>query len=206
MAGAVEAFRVRKEPGDWKGDKGKRVLTAAVTAGGTDGLIDGGQNPKHHSKRHMIESTLAGLATNRLVNGSRSRSRHGRRDDSRERSSSHGGLKKVATGGLLAAAGKEAYDHFKSRSGSRGRGRSSSRGSDEEDRHRGSKKRSKSVSDYISHGLAKLGLDEGAGGGGDKRRDRRSRRDEYSDDSEESGYSPSPPRHRRRGRDSRDVG
>jgi hypothetical protein len=203
MAGAVEAFRVRKEPGEWKGDKGKRVLTAAFSAGGTDGLMD--DNPKKHSTRHMIESTLAGLATNHLVHGSRSKSghRHGG-SGSHERSSSHGGLKNIASKGVLAAAGKEAFDRFRSRSGSRGRGRSSSRGSDEDSRpHRGSKKRSKSVSDYISKGLAALGLEDGDDG---KRHKRSDRHDDYSDDDRDSDYSPQRHRRSRRGRDSRDVG
>ncbi|CZT45795.1 uncharacterized protein RSE6_06147 [Rhynchosporium secalis] len=33
VAGAVEAFRVRNEPGSWTGDKGKRIITAAIGAG-----------------------------------------------------------------------------------------------------------------------------------------------------------------------------
>ena len=32
LSGAAEAFRARKEPGGWGGDKGKRVLTAAFAA------------------------------------------------------------------------------------------------------------------------------------------------------------------------------
>ncbi|KAJ5459267.1 hypothetical protein N7530_011211 [Penicillium desertorum] len=137
-AGAVEAFKQRKEPGDWAGAKGKRVLTAAVTAGGTDGLVD--KDPNKHGKRHVIESTLAGLAASHFVGGSRSRSRG--RDGGR---SSSGGLKNLAATGALAAAGKEIYDRY-SKSRSRPRGRNDSRDSDEE---RGSHKRSKSVSEYI---------------------------------------------------------
>lgn len=202
IAGAVEAFRMRKEPGEWKGDKGKRILTSAITAAGTDGIVD--KDPNKHGTRHVIESTLAGLATNRLVNGSRSRSRHGR-SKSRGRSDSHGAAKGLAATGLLAAAGKEAYDRYQSRSKPRrrsdSRGRSSSRSDDS--RERGSKRRSKSVSDYINKGLAALGLEEG--GKDDKRRSRRSGRSE-SESEEESDYSPPPRYERRRGRDSRDVG
>lgn len=227
LAGAVEAFHVRKDPGKWSGDKGKRILTAAITSGAADGLMD--KDPNKHNKRHVIESTLAGLATNHFVNGSRSRSRHGRHGRS---SSHHGGsgLKDVAATGLLAAAGKEAYDRFsKSKSRDRGRSRSSSRDRRDDSRDRGSKKRSKSVSDYINKGLAALGLDEG----GEKSRHRRSARDDYSDDERDSprryddrrgrhrrpARSPSPdyysdddresdyspPRYSRRGRDSRDF-
>ncbi|KAL4930188.1 uncharacterized protein BDV17DRAFT_290166 [Aspergillus undulatus] len=209
-AGAVEAFRARKEPGDWSGPKGKRVLTAALAAGGTDGLVD--RNPDKHSKRHVLESTLAGLATNRLVNGSRSRSRsrrHGGR--SRSRSRSRGGkTKDVALMGILAAAGKEAYDRYqKSHSRSRPRHRSDSRGSYDDHDSRPRHKRSKSVSDYINKGIAALGLDDKC-----ERRDkddrrrrhhRSSRYNDYSDDrySDDDYYRrhPSPPRTRH----SRDV-
>ncbi|KAI2812013.1 hypothetical protein CBS115989_10874 [Aspergillus niger] len=176
-AGAIEAFRVRKDPGEWTGEKGKRILTAAITAGGTDGLVD--RDPKKHSKRHVVESTLAGLAANHFINGSRSRSR----SRGRGRSQSQGGLKNLVATGALAAAGKEAYDRFRSksrpRSRSRGRGRSSSRDSYDDRRPR---KRSKSVTDYINQGMEALSLgqkdsrDRRAHGG------RSSRRDVYSDD------------------------
>ncbi|KAJ5985232.1 hypothetical protein N7499_008491 [Penicillium canescens] len=211
-AGAIEAFKQRKEPGDWAGAKGKRILTAAVAAGGTDGLVD--KDPNKHSKRHVVESTLAGLAASHFVGGgSRSRSR-GRNS----RGGSGGGLKDLAASGALAAAGKEVFDRF-SRSRSRPRGRADSRSDDE----RGSKKRSKSVSEYISKGLAALGLGEeersrDSRDSGDRRdrdhhrdhrdsRDRRHRRDtrhdDYSDSDADSDYYS---RDSRRGRGSRDVG
>lgn len=209
-AGAVEAFRARKEPGDWSGPKGKRVLTAALAAGGTDGLVD--KDPDSHSKRHFIESTLAGLATNRLVNGSRSRSRsrHGRHSGSK----SHGGkTKDAALMGLLATAGKEAYDRYqKSHDRSRPRDRSDSRdGYDSYDSRPRPKKRSKSVSEYINKGIAALGLDEKSDRDRSDRSDRDDRRrrhhrssryDDYSDDdrySDDDDYyrrHPSPPRTR----------
>ncbi|KAL2817802.1 hypothetical protein BJX63DRAFT_419430 [Aspergillus granulosus] len=210
-AGAIEAFRARKEPGDWSGAKGKRVLTAALAAGGTDGLVD--RNPDKHSKRHILESTLAGLATNRVVNGSRSHSRSGKRSRSHGRSTA----KDAALMGLLATAGKEAYDRYqKSQSRPRHRRRSTSRDSYDDDydydsRHRGSKKRSKSVSEYINEGMAALGLGDKSerSGKDDKRRHREhrsSRYDDYSDDDRYSGDDhyrrhPSPPR----ARHSRDV-
>ncbi|RDW76384.1 uncharacterized protein DSM5745_06376 [Aspergillus mulundensis] len=210
-AGAVEAFRARKEPGDWSGAKGKRVLTAALAAGGTDGLVD--RNPDKHSKRHILESTLAGLATNRVVNGSRSRSRSRRhRSRSRSRSKGRSKAKDAAIAGILAAAGKEAYDRYqKSHSRSRPRHRSDSRDSYDSYDSRPRHKRSKSVSDYINKGMAALGLDDKKDRDRSDRDDRRrrhhrsSRYDDYSDD----GYSsdeyyrrhPSPPRTRR----SRDV-
>ncbi|RAH60956.1 hypothetical protein BO85DRAFT_446101 [Aspergillus piperis CBS 112811] len=199
-AGAIEAFRVRKDPGEWTGEKGKRILTAAITAGGTDGLVD--RDPKKHSKRHVVESTLAGLAANHFINGSRSRSR----SRGRGRSQSQGGLKNLVATGALAAAGKEAYDRFRSksrpRSRSRGRGRSSSRDSYDDRRPR---KRSKSVTDYINQGMEALGLgqkdsrDRRAHGG------RSSRRDVYSDDELSSEDEPRRHRSPRRSRHSRDV-
>ncbi|CBF87855.1 hypothetical protein AN1250.2 [Aspergillus nidulans FGSC A4] len=207
-AGAIEAFRARKEPGEWSGAKGKRVLTAALAAGGTDGIVD--RNPDKHSKRHILESTLAGLATNRVVNGSRSRSRSRRRSRSRSRSKGRGKAKDAAIAGILAAAGKEAYDRFqKSHSRSRPRHRSNSRDSYDSYGSRPRHKRSKSVSDYINKGMAALGLDDKSDRSDkdDRRRrhHRSSRYDDYSDD----GYSsdeyyrrhPSPPRTRH----SRDV-
>lgn len=229
-AGAVEAFRSRKEPGEWTGEKGKRILTAAVTAAGTDGLVD--KNPNKHSKRHVIESTLAGLATNHFINGGRSQST-GR--DGRGRSSGrrHSGVKNLAATGALAAAGKEIYDRIsRSRSRPRGRGGRDSDDDDDDDDHRGSKRRSKSVSDYINQGMAALGINEEKSDhrsrGRDHRdrdsrsrdesddrdyhdrrrerrhhRDRDSRSDDYSDSDADDDYRS---RDTRRGRGSRDVG
>ncbi|KAJ5827382.1 hypothetical protein N7447_004145 [Penicillium robsamsonii] len=217
-AGAVEAFKQRKEPGDWAGAKGKRVLTAAVTAGGTDGLVD--KDPNKHGKRHVIESTLAGLAASHFVGGgSRSRSR-GRDGGHSSGHSSGGGLKNLAATGAIAAAGKEIFDRY-SKSRSRPRGRSDSRGSDDE---RGSHKRSKSVSEYLSKGIAALGLGEqedshrnSRDGRKDRHREHRRehrddrerrhhrghRQDDYTDSDTESDYYN---RDSRRGKDPRDVG
>ncbi|KAL3480257.1 hypothetical protein BJX99DRAFT_221008 [Aspergillus californicus] len=207
-AGAIEAFRARKEPGEWSGAKGKRVLTAAVAAGGTDGLVD--RNPDKHSKRHIIESTLAGLATNRVVNGSRSRSRSRKRSRSQGRSKT----KDAAIMGLLATAGKQAYDRYqKSQSRPRPRHRSDSHDSysdDYDSRPRPYRKRSKSVSDYVNKGIAALGLsDKNEKSPSDDRRRRHHRSSRYDDYSDDGGYSddeyyrrhPSPPR----ARHSRDV-
>ncbi|KAJ5494382.1 hypothetical protein N7463_010469 [Penicillium fimorum] len=213
-AGAVEAFKQRKEPGDWAGAKGKRVITAAVTAGGTDGLVD--KDPSKHGKRHVIESTLAGLAASHFVGGgSRSRSRG--RDSGH---SSGGGLKNLAATGAIAAAGKEIFDRY-SKSRSRPRGRSDSRGSDDE---RGPHKRSKSVSEYLSKGMAAMGLGEQEDSRRSSRdgrkehhrehrrehRDDRERRhhrghrqDDYTDSDSDSDYYN---RDSRRGKGSRDVG
>jgi hypothetical protein len=213
-AGAAEAFRSRHQPGGWAGDKGKRVLTAAITAGGVDKLID--RDPHKHGKRNVIGSALAGLATNRLVNGSRSRSRsrgrdyHGRDGRGRARSESRSGLKELAGAGLITAAGKSIYD--KVRSKSRGR-RSSSSSSDSYDsrrprhRHDKKKKRSSSISAYASKGLAALGLGEAADklNGKDKHRSATFDEESYHHRSSRSG---APPPYGGGGgySDSRDVG
>ena len=217
-AGAVEAFKQRKEPGDWAGTKGKRVLTAAVTAGGTDGLVD--KDPNKHGTRHVVESTLAGLAASHFVGG-------GSRSKSSGRGSAGNGLKNLAATGAFTAAGKEIFDRV-SRSRSRPRGRDDSRSDDG-----GSRKRSKSVQDYITKGIAALGLGEQEDRHRDRSRDRdrddhsrdsrddrrehrgyrehrddrqrrhRRRRDSYSDSDSDAG---SDYRDSRRGRGSRDVG
>ncbi|KAK2755860.1 hypothetical protein FQN54_005655 [Arachnomyces sp. PD_36] len=204
-AGAAEAYRARKEPGGWTGEKGKRIVTAALASGGADGVLDRGSGG--HGKRHIIESALAGLATNRAVNGPRSRSRS---RDGRSRHSKSGAVKGIATSGALVAAGKEIYDHLRSRSKSRGRDRSSSRSDDGDDRRHGRKKRSQSVSDYVSKGLAAVGLTDpddkhhsSSRRHGHSRRDRDrerpSRYDDSYDSASDSYDSEADSRPRRRG-------
>lgn len=145
VAGAVEAFRSRKEAGPWTGEKGKRIATAAIGAGGIDGLLD--RNPNEKTKRHLAEAVIGGLAANRLANGPRDKSRGRDMDDDRSispdarprsrsrsiidrfrgRSQSRGrevdgggggagALKGLAAGGALAAAGKAIYDRVRSKS------------------------------------------------------------------------------------------
>ena len=168
LAGAAEAFRSRKEPGGWAGDKGKRVLTAAIGAGGIDGLVSG-DNPEKKSGRHTAEAVIGGLIGNRVLNGARDKSADRSRSRSRARSrggGGGGGLEGLAAGGLAAAAGKAFLD-YRNRSKSRGR-----RSYDSDDDSRSpprNKKRSKSVSDYVSQGMAALGLKDDKGGRGDRR-------------------------------------
>lgn len=146
VAGAVEAFRSRKDPGAWTGEKGRRIATAAIGAGGIDGFID--RDPNKKSKRHLAEAVIGGLAANRIANGPRGKSRtreispggseYGGRSRSRSRSifgrsssvgrgrsASRGpgggggggnGIKELVAGGALAAAGKAIYDRVRSKS------------------------------------------------------------------------------------------
>lgn len=197
LAGAVEAFRAHKEPGGWGGDKGKRVLTAAVGAAGVDGLISNNRNPDKHSKRDVIGSAMAGLAANRVVNGARSKSRgrDGGSDDGRgrHRSQSRGGLGDLAAGGVLLGAGKKAYDRWRSRSRGRGsRDRDSSYDSYGSRSPPRNKRRSQSVSGYAARGLAAVGLTDAANKIDPERRARGDRKhgDDYYDD--RSGYNGPP--------------
>jgi len=120
IAGAVEAFRSRKEPGPWQGEKGKRIATAAIGAGGFDRLLD--RDPDKKSKRHLAEAVVGGLAVNRLANGPRSKSRgpnsRNISPDSRmSRSRSRSGLS-------IRSRSRSVIDRFRGRSQSRGRTRS----------------------------------------------------------------------------------
>ncbi|KAF4633580.1 hypothetical protein G7Y89_g4535 [Cudoniella acicularis] len=175
LAGATEAFRVRNEPGGWGGDKGKRILTAAIGAGGIDAAAD--RDPDRKSKRHILEAVVGGLAGNRLINGPRStveddgRSTRSGRSRSRSRgpsgSGGGAGLAALATAGLGALAGKKLLDRDRSRSRSRAASRRRRDSRDSYDSRspsprRDKHKRSKSVTDYARKGLAALGIGEAA--------------------------------------------
>lgn len=68
-AGALEAFRLRKEPGRWTGSKGARIATAAIGAAVTEQMID--KNPDRKKKKMLTTSTIGGLIANRILNGPR---------------------------------------------------------------------------------------------------------------------------------------
>ncbi|KAK4908646.1 hypothetical protein LTR49_022458, partial [Elasticomyces elasticus] len=110
VAGAVEAFRSRKEPGPWTGDKGKRIATAALASGGIDGLLD--RDPDKKNKRHLAEAVIGGLAANRLANGPRTQSRGASRGRA-------GSPDSQATG--FRARSRSVIDRFRGRSASRPR-------------------------------------------------------------------------------------
>ncbi|KAI0479633.1 hypothetical protein F4859DRAFT_513137 [Xylaria cf. heliscus] len=67
-AGVVEAFRSRHDP-----DRTARVATAAIGAAATDSALGSGRHgyEKKKEKRHVVESALAGLVENRVINGPR---------------------------------------------------------------------------------------------------------------------------------------
>lgn len=158
IAGATEAFRVAKEPGSWKGEKAKRVLTVAAGAA----TVDAAQDEKH-GKLGIAESVIGGLLGNRLVNGSRhnieedkrtgrSRSRSRARTDGGGGGGGVSGLAALATAGLGAFGAKKLYDNHEERS--RRRSADSRDGSPD----RSHRNRSRSVVDTARRGLAKLGI------------------------------------------------
>ncbi|KAI0484770.1 hypothetical protein GGR56DRAFT_41981 [Xylariaceae sp. FL0804] len=184
VAGAAEAFRVAKEPGGWQGEKMKRVLTTAATAGAFDATLD----PTKDSKRHLLEAVLGGLVGNRVLNGSRKDidedPRTGRsRSRSRARSQSRGGgggLAALAGAGLAGLAGKKLMDRSRSRSRARSY---DSRDDDRDISPPRRRSRSRSIVDGARRSLAKIGLGSGPEDDYDDRRSRRrSPDDRYDDD------------------------
>lgn len=126
LAGASEAFRIYKQPGSWKGEKTKRVLTAAATAGGIDAAHD-----TEHRKLGLLEAVMGGLVGTRALHGSKKdiyedetgRSRSRSRVRSRSRSGGRSHSKAAGPAAAIAGAilGKKALDRSRSRSQSRGR-------------------------------------------------------------------------------------
>ncbi|KAM0322832.1 hypothetical protein ACHAQA_009173 [Verticillium albo-atrum] len=227
IAGATEAFRVAKEPGGWKGEKTKRIFTAAAGAA----AVDAAQDREKGSKLGLAESVIGGLVGNRVINGSkgnieedkktgrsRSRSRARSRSGNDQGGSGVSGLAALATAGLGALGAKKAIEHHKeNRSQSRGRS-ADSYDSRNDDRPR-ARSRSRSVVDSARKKLAKFGIGNGPD---DRDGDRDSRRDDslhddrgsrrvqrrYSDDPYADDYDRGypPPRGSRDPRDApRDV-
>ena len=141
IAGAAEAFQSRKD-GPWTGERGKRVATAALGAGGLGKLLD--RDPDENTKRNLAGSVLGGLATSRLVNGARSKSR-GRGSSASSRSRSRG----------PRSRSRSVFSKIRGRSTSRFGGRSRSRG-------RSSSSGGGGVGGAVK-GLAATGLVAGAG-------------------------------------------
>ncbi|KAI4870457.1 hypothetical protein F4820DRAFT_443178 [Hypoxylon rubiginosum] len=192
VAGAAEAFRVAKEPGGWKGEKMKRVLTAAAGAA----AVDAAHDPSKDSKRHLVEAVIGGLVGNRMLNGSRKdieedRSTGRSRSRSRARSESRGGgsgLAALATAGLGALGAKKLI-------GSRSRSRSRRRSVDSYDSRSPTptrrRSRSRSIVDGARRSLAKIGLGSNPDDKDDEyddRSPRRSRRRSPSDDRYDDDY------------------
>ncbi|KAI1767688.1 hypothetical protein GGR53DRAFT_481197 [Hypoxylon sp. FL1150] len=190
VAGAAEAFRVSKEPGGWKGEKMKRVLTAAAGAA----AVDAAHDPSKDSKRHLVEAVIGGLVGNRMLNGSRKdieedRSTGRSRSRSRARSESRGGasgLAALATAGLGALGAKKLVE---GRSRSRSRRRSVDSYDSRSPTPPRRRSRSRSIVDGARRSLAKIGLGNGPDDDDDyDRSPRRSRRRSPSDDRYDDDY------------------
>lgn len=166
LAGATEAFRSRKEPGGWSGDKGKRILTTAIGAAGIDGLVSG-NDPDKKGGRHTIEAVIGGLAGNRLINGPRGNERSRSRGRGDGKSGGGFGLKDLAAGGIAAAGAKALLD--RNRSKSRGRRTYSDSESSYDSSRSPPRKRSSSVGAFAKRGLNKGMAMVGLGGGDDDR-------------------------------------
>lgn len=186
IAGATEAFRISKQPGSWKGEKAKRILTAAAGAA----TLDAAQKPeKAGSKLGLAEAVLGGLLGNRVIHGSKKNiemdERTGRsrsRSRARSKDGRTSGLAAVATAGLGALGAKKLIEsHERSRSRSRRRSIDSDDSRDySPDRRRRS--RSRSVVDSARRRLAKIGIGNGPDDDDRDLRDRsRERRRDYDD-------------------------
>ncbi|KAK3192736.1 hypothetical protein K4F52_001090 [Lecanicillium sp. MT-2017a] len=210
LAGATEAFRVAREPGGWRGEKAKRIVTAAAGAATVDAA-----HGSEHGKLGLAESVIGGLVGNRLINGSkrdieedmetgRSRSRSRARSENGRGGGGGKGLAALATAGLGAIGAKKVFDKSRSRSRSRSMSRSRGRAGSYDSRdgspdRRRLRSRSRSVVDKARNSLAKLGIGSGAVGAVDdhRRRDqddfddygsRRPRRHDDYDDYDDDRY------------------
>lgn len=66
-AAAVEAFRQKNRPGDWVGEKGVRVATAAISAAMINTGID--KNPNRGAMGNILKSAVGGLVFDKIANG-----------------------------------------------------------------------------------------------------------------------------------------
>lgn len=67
-AGGVTAFRLRKEPGSWTGQKGAKVVTAALGAAAIDSFIDKDpRRTKPGGVKGMAESLVGGMLASKIM-------------------------------------------------------------------------------------------------------------------------------------------
>lgn len=120
---AIQAIRSRKLPGGMTGEQGiRRIVEAAIASGALEVILEKRKKVDEHQRRHMIESIIGGLVSQRILEGNpakaRSQSRGALPSLERHRSRSRGpGVAEVAAGGMALYAGKQLYDkHKRSRS------------------------------------------------------------------------------------------
>ncbi|KAK0743828.1 hypothetical protein B0T18DRAFT_431030 [Schizothecium vesticola] len=73
-AAAIEAFRLRNEPGGWTGAKGGRVAMAALSAGAIGVAAEQRRERREGDdlgKKGTLGAVVAGVAVNRFANGPR---------------------------------------------------------------------------------------------------------------------------------------
>ncbi|KAK4112551.1 hypothetical protein N656DRAFT_779428 [Canariomyces notabilis] len=70
-AAAIEAIRLRNEPGRWSGAKGGRVATAAISAGVIGTAAEKRKQDTGKGTVGTLGSAVGGLVVNRLLNGPR---------------------------------------------------------------------------------------------------------------------------------------
>ncbi|KAI1135618.1 hypothetical protein F5Y05DRAFT_166632 [Hypoxylon sp. FL0543] len=67
-AGGLTAFRLRKEPGSWTGDKGAKVATAALGAAAIDAFIDKDpRRAKSNGMKGFAENTISSLIASKIM-------------------------------------------------------------------------------------------------------------------------------------------
>ncbi|KAH6645612.1 hypothetical protein BKA67DRAFT_585802 [Truncatella angustata] len=64
---ASSAFRMRHDPGRWVGEKGLKVVTAAVAAAAIDAMLDA--NAKDHPLQHIVASMIQGVVKDVITSG-----------------------------------------------------------------------------------------------------------------------------------------
>ncbi|KAI0007368.1 hypothetical protein F4779DRAFT_516648 [Xylariaceae sp. FL0662B] len=78
-AGGMTAFRLRKEPGSWTGEKGAKVATAALGAAAIDAFIDKDpRRSKSTGMRGMAENAISSIVASKLMGVKGSSTRRGK--------------------------------------------------------------------------------------------------------------------------------
>ncbi|KAI0201198.1 hypothetical protein F4808DRAFT_130404 [Astrocystis sublimbata] len=74
-AGGLTAFRLRKEPGGWSGEKAAKVATAALGAAAMDAFMD--QDPRAEKKgmKGMAENAVTSMLASKIMGGKSTRQR-----------------------------------------------------------------------------------------------------------------------------------
>ncbi|KAH7142530.1 hypothetical protein DER46DRAFT_619632 [Fusarium sp. MPI-SDFR-AT-0072] len=65
--GAEVAFRIRNDRGSWIGEKGIKVVSAAIASATIDFMLD--TDPKKHPLAHIAVSMVQGAVTDGIMNG-----------------------------------------------------------------------------------------------------------------------------------------